>query len=315
MNVLVTGGLGYVGGRISRHFAAQSDINLSISTRSTNRRAPDWLGRGRLWQVPGDLQQGSSKLTGIDALVHLATLNETVSNRDLAAALEVNCVGTQRLLEAAVTAKIKHFIYFSTVHVYGTPLKGRLTETTLPRPFQPYAIIHRATEDFVLAAGMRGGMQTTVVRLANAIGAPADPSVERWTLLANDLCRAAVTQRKLELRSTGRQWRNFIALDDVARATEFLIRHPEIKREERIYNLAGERSQRVIEIVNLIAERCHRVLGYRPDIVLPHSAPPDDEAELEIVVERLKESGFTFSGNLEEEIDSTLRFCAAYRQV
>lgn len=314
MNVLVTGGLGYVGGRISSHLAAQGDINLSISTRSTDRLPPAWLGRGQLLHAPGDLQPANGKLSGIDVLVHLATLNETSSNRDPAAAFEVNCLGTLRLLEAAVNAKIEHFIYFSTVHVYGTPLKGRLTESTLPSPFQPYAIVHRAAEDFVLAAGARSGMRTTIVRLANAIGAPHDHTVERWTLLTNDLCRAAVTNRRLELRSAGRQWRNFIALGDVARATEFLIRQHRLANEDCIYNLAGERSQRVIEMAELIAERCDLVLGYRPDIVLPKNAPPDEETELEISVGRLKASGFTYQGSLSQEIDSTLRFCAAHRQ-
>ena len=67
----------------------------------------------------------------------------------------------------------------------------------LPLPDIPYAITHRAAEDFTLMFASRGKLDARVVRLSNAFGAPAHGSVDRWTLLVNDLCRQAVETKKL----------------------------------------------------------------------------------------------------------------------
>ncbi len=50
-------------------------------------------------------------------------------------------------------------------------------------------------EDYVLAAHGNGLLGGIVLRLSNALGAPADPGVNAWTLIANDLCRQAAQQR------------------------------------------------------------------------------------------------------------------------
>ena len=52
-----------------------------------------------------------------------------------------------------------------------------------------------------------------ILRLTNAVGAPADPSVDRWSLVANDLCPPGRADGRLALRSAGVQWRDFVALE------------------------------------------------------------------------------------------------------
>ena len=310
MRVLLTGGLGYVGGRVAAHFSTLPDMEVLVSTRRTNRAAPLWLPHARLFST-SDLQADSNAWPEVDAVVHLATLNETVSNGNPEAAFEVNCLRTLRTLENAARAGCKRFFYFSTVHVCGTPLKGELSETVQPKPVQPYAIVHRAAEDFVCATGARVGIQTTILRLANAVGASADPAGQRWTLLANDLCRSAVTRRRLELRSSGMQWRNFIALGEVAKAMEHVVRLP-LTGGSQIFNLAGERSYRVIEMVELIANRCRNILGFEPAIVVPQDPAPEDVSELNITITRLKETGYVPQGNVPGEIEALLQFCSTH---
>ena len=117
----------------------------------------------------------------MDAIVHLAAMNEMDCARDPAAALEVNTALTLRLLNAAVAAGVRRFVYLSTAHVYGAPLRGHIDERALPRPVHPYAITHRAAEDFVLAAFDAGRIEGVVLRLSNGVGAPAHAAVDRWT--------------------------------------------------------------------------------------------------------------------------------------
>jgi UDP-glucose 4-epimerase len=310
--VLITGGLGYLGGRIC--CSLQDAWSLRIGTRRTQR--PSWLHAGEL--VP--LELGSEKdlaaaCDGVCHVVHLAALNENDSLADPERALLVNGLGTAKLLRAATRAGVERFIYFSTAHVYGK-LAGTISESSLPRPVHPYAISHHAGEDFVLAAQDERRLTGIVVRLSNSLGAPADPDVNRWTLIANDLCRQAVTHGTLTLRTSGVQRRDFIALSDVCRAVQHLLAIPPERCGDGLFNLGGESPLQVFELAEFIADCCQKVLGFRPPILRPQPPPGETVAALDYRIDKLKRTGFQLSGDFAAEIDATLKLCAsAFRTV
>jgi len=200
--ILITGGLGYLGGRITRALAGSSRFSVWVTTR--RRRCPplSWLSPERcLYMDLMSDREVRAVCEGMDAVIHLAAMNEHESSADPMKALLVNGAGTLRLIEASLAAGVRRFIYLSTAHVYGSPLTGRITEETVPRPVHPYAITHRIAEDFVLAARSQGSLEGIVVRLSNGIGPPIFEDVNRWTLVGNDLCRQAVTNRALRLKT------------------------------------------------------------------------------------------------------------------
>jgi UDP-glucose 4-epimerase len=305
--VLVTGAGGYLGGRLVAHLRA----NERIAVRSGSRRAPDGatdvVSIGQL----DDVEQLRAACAGATSVVHLAALNEIDSEREPERAVEVNVNGTVRLLAAAKHSGVRRFVFLSTAHVYGAPLEGRIDEQQVTRPVHPYAITHRAAEDFVAAAGRGTAMETVSLRLSNAVGAPASPDVQRWTLLVNDLCRQVVTTGKLTLRSSGLARRDFIAMADACRAVEHFLLLPADRLPRGPVNLGGARSMRVIDIVEMVAERAAAVLGVRPPIERPAPAPGEASPELDYRIDILRASGFEPSNSLRDEIDDTLRLCAA----
>ena len=153
MNILITGGLGYVGGRVANYLKEKEPhTHIFLTTRNRNRKLPQWSEKFTILEM--DILNESSivnclKGKNIDIIIHLAALNEIDSMKDPKLALEVNTKGTYKLLDLACKAGIKNFIYFSTFHVYGDVLESVITEETPTRPFHPYAITHRAAEDFV----------------------------------------------------------------------------------------------------------------------------------------------------------------------
>ena len=307
-SVLITGGLGYLGGRIAAHLASVADWKVTISTRAVDATIPAWLPGGKVIGLdPATTDSLAQALEGFHAIVHLAGANEIVSGADPAGALISTTLGTVRLLQAAQKAGVARFLYFSTVHVYGKAA-GVITERTLPEPTHPYAITHRAAEDFVLASGSPLGL---AIRLSNAVGAPTHSGIDRWTLAGNDLCRQAIVERRLTLNSSGLAKRDFLPLHDLCRATEHLLRLSDSDLKQRLFNVAAERNLSILELAELIASRCEQRLGYRPEIVRPAPRPGETAGDFQFSCERLRSTGFQANGSLDREIDGMLEFCRA----
>ena len=308
--VLITGGLGYVGGRIAEYLSRDNNLHLSIGTRRDKIVVPDWIENGGVVQMELESKESlESACEGVKYVIHLAGLNEIDSASDPERALAINGNGTLRLLRAAERAGVERFIYFSTAHVYGKPLEGRITEKTVPRPVHPYAISHRVAEDLVLAAHDSGSLTGIVLRLSNSFGSPNSSYANRWTLIVNDLCRQAVEKRKLTLHSSGLQQRDFITLEDVGRAVVHFLELEKVKCGDGLFNLGGEYSIRIVDLAELVASRCSDVLGFSPAIRRAKSTGEEVSKNLEYSIDKAKATGLVIIGNTNEEIDSTLYFC------
>lgn len=303
--VLVTGAGGYLGGRLVQHLERGGGFAVRRGSRRVREGDESSVAIGDLRDEP----QLERACRGASAVVHLAALNEIDSARDPALATEVNVEGTRRLVSSAVRAGVGRFVYLSTAHVYGAPLAGRIDEDTPTHPAHPYATTHRLAEDAVFAA--RDRIEPVVLRLSNAIGAPTRPDVDRWTLVVNDLCRQAATTGTMTLRSSGLARRDFIAMSDACAAIEYFLLLERTALPDGPVNLGGGKSLRVIDMVELIAERAQVVLGERPAIVRPEPAPGELHPDLDYRIDLLLSTGFALRGDLAAEIDDTLRLCAA----
>ena len=300
--------MGFVGGRVAQSLAACADVALTLGSRSAQEN-PCWLPSAQVvamdWRSPQSLTLACD---GIDTLVHLAGMNNADCLRDPVAALEVNGVNTARLMQAAKVTGVKRVIYFSTAHVYSLSLVGQIDESTLPKGIHPYATSHRAAEDAVLAAA-NANMDSIVLRLSNGFGVPAHSAVNAWMLLMNDLCRQAVTLRSMSLRSTGLQQRDFITLHDISRVVAHMTFLPKNQVGDGLFNVGSGKSSRVIDMVELIQDRCSIVLGYTPEIIRLQPAKNEESSILDYRIDKLLNTGFSLRGNPVFEIDETLRIC------
>lgn len=304
--ILVTGGMGLVGGRVAQTLAGQGGSVILGSRRA--QTTPSWLPTADVIEM--DWMSTDSLIAacaGVDAIVHLAAMNDAECLRDPVAALEVNGVNTARLIEAAKVTGVARFIYFSTAHIYGSPLAGQIDEDTLPRCRHPYASSHRAAEDVVLAAGDK--LSSIVLRLSNGFGRPTHADVNSWMLLVNDLCLQAVTKGSMTLRSSGMQRRDFVTLHDVGVAVSHMLNLPDAKIGNGIFNIGGGHSMRVIDMAELIQSRCSALLGFKPEIIRPAPHANEENPELDYKIGKLLASGFVLSGSAEAEIDGVLMMC------
>lgn len=308
MRILITGGFGFVGGRLGRHLQ-QTGHQVILGSRNANS-APDWLPQAEAVQTAWDDGFALEQIcTGADVVIQAAGMNAQDCVTDAVAALEINGLATARLIGAASRAGVKRFIYLSTAHVYASPLLGAISEGTCPRNMHPYATSHLAGENAVLSASQRGQIEGIVLRLSNTFGAPAHKDVNCWMLLVNDLCRQAVTARSLTLRSAGLQRHNFVTLHDVTRAILHVIGLRKEEVGDGVFNIGSVRTPRVIDMVESIQARCSAVLGYTPDIIRPKSGDGAVTHDFKYSIDKLIATGFELSDNVAAEIDATLLLC------
>jgi UDP-glucose 4-epimerase len=251
---------------------------------------------------------------GADAIVHLAGENEVVARQRPAAALADTVVATEKLVEGASGAGVGRLIYLSTVHVYGERIQegANLTEELRPEPRALYAISRLACEH--LAAMLRAeGTELVVFRLTNSVGAPAHPAVDRWTLVTNDLCRQGVTTGELRLNSSGVQWRDFIAVEDVCS----IIGHATASGPQRLpagtYNLGSGRPSTIRHLAGLVQDSFERRTGLRPPLFAPEPETTRPKP-YEVSVDRIRRHGLEPSTPLVAAVDETVQFCIEHKE-
>ena len=205
--ILITGGLGYLGGRIADYLKKNHpERTIILGTSRKASEIPSWAKPFQIVQLDIRDQTSIDKAVSNEThtIIHLAALNEHDSFYDIKLAWETNSLGTQSLLSVASQKQVPKFVYFSTFHVYGGH-QQTITEESPTRPHHPYAVTHRAAEDMVRFYQHYKNMDTLTLRLSNGFGYPMDSGINRWTLVFNDLCRQAVTSGKMIVKSSGKQ--------------------------------------------------------------------------------------------------------------
>ncbi len=312
--MLLTGGAGYLGGRLAGFLAGHAGYEVVLGTR-TPERLPQWAGSHGIvrtdWAEEAALARACA---GVDAVVHLAGMNARHCAADPVGALAFNGLATARLVSAACHERVGRFIYLSTAHVYGSALVGSVDENTCPQPRHPYATSHRAAEDVVRHAQHAGRIEGLVVRLSNCFGAPADIRPDCWTLLVNDLCLQAVRTRRLVMETTGEQRRDFIALGEACRAVAHLLAAPAELCREEVLNVGGDWAPTLREMAALIAARAAAALGFDPEVQAGERTDVVGGGFTEYRIARLRASGFTTDHNAAvAELDRLLRFCQEHQ--
>lgn len=308
MRVLITGGFGYVGGRVAQYLD-HLGFRIVLGSR-THNTPPSWLPGAESVQTDwNDEDELEEMCRGVDIVLHAAGMEAKDCEANPEAALEFNGLATARLVSAACRGGVRRFLYLSTAHVYASPLVGTITEESCPRNLHPYATSHLAGELAVMSAGQRGPIEGVILRLSNAFGPPAHTKANCWMLLVNDLCRQSVLTRTIRLRSAGLQRRDFVTLYDVSRAIFHLIGRKKETLGDGVFNIGGMASTRVIDMARLIRTRCLAVLGFAPEITLSEIAATDEPFDLDFRVDKILNTGFQLIRNVDEEIDATLKIC------
>ncbi len=313
MKILITGGFGYIGGRLAQFLSINTNYEIFLGSRK-ELYSPEWLKQVNVVQTMWNSQIELERICkSIDIIIHLAGMNAQDCALNPAAAFEVNAVATAHLMQAAISQGVNRFVYLSTAHIYCNPLVGEISEECCPKNKHPYAASHRAGEDVIIAAHERGDIESVVIRLSNSFGAPAHKKANCWMLLVNDLCRQAVATGEMVLRSSGLQYRDFISLTDSCRAIEHLFLLPSRLLNDGVFNVGGAWSLTIYEMTQKISDRVYTSTGLRPKIRRPKSIENKKYNCLDYKIDKLIGSGFLNNeDSVDEELDNLIEFCSIH---
>lgn len=309
MKILITGGFGFVGGRLAEYLSLAGHTIILGSRKASE--APIWLPNVKVQKIDWDDEASLIRsCQGVDMVIQAAGMNANDCSSDPEAALNFNGKSTGRLAKAALKSDVTRFIYLSTAHVYSNPLTGHITEENVPRNTHPYATSHLAGENAVLNLKQSKKMWRIVLRLSNAFGSPKDLKTNCWMLLINDLCKQAVEKRKLVLKSNGLQSRDFISLEQVSNVVAFFANRSIKPNGLNIFNLGTGISKSVFEIAKLVQLRCKLVLDFEPELLCLSSDKNEPQTPLIYKSTNLPLLGIKVddSYNL-TEIDNLLCYC------
>ena len=219
MNVVVTGGAGFIGSHVVDRLVDRGHGVVVLDNLSTGRR--ERVHAAASMHVC-DLRSVNAMelITQVrpDVVVHAAAQASVV--RSLVEPLEdaeVNVLGTVRLLQACASARVQRFVYVSTGGAaYGDTDVIPTPEDHPLRPTSPYGVSKVSAEHYAHCFGPLYGLRTVTLRLANVYGPRQDPADEAGVV-------AIFASRLLQghdcvIHGDGGQTRDFVYVGDVADA-------------------------------------------------------------------------------------------------
>ena len=149
MNILVTGGCGYVGSLLVPELLKQKFKVTVIDTQ--------WCGNklkknSKLKVIKLDIRNIEKiNLNNIDTIIHLAGIaNDPGADLNESLSWDINVLATKKLIEKAVKNKVKHFIYASSGSVYGIKKEKKVTEDLDLVPISTYNKTKMIAEDVLM---------------------------------------------------------------------------------------------------------------------------------------------------------------------
>lgn len=263
MRVLVTGGAGFIGSNFVRMAIGDrlqglegADITVldSLTYSGTLTNLKTVSDSARLTFVHGDIRDRNlvrKVFEGQDAVVHFAAESHVDrSVKDSRIFVETNVLGTQTLLDQAVSSEISHFIHVSTDEVYGSIDVGSWDENQPLLPNSPYSASKASSDLLVRSYHVTHGLNARITRCSNNYGPHHFPEKVIPLFVTNLL-----DGKKVPLYGDGGNIRDWLHVDDHCRGIALVLAHG---RAGEIYNIGGGTELTNSELTSLLLEATGR---------------------------------------------------------
>ena len=252
MNILVTGGAGFIGSHLVEQLLKKKHKISVIDNLSTGRIENLQNFKDRIKFYRFDLSKKGKWekiLKKIDVVFHLAALADIVpSIQNPDKYFNANVVATKNLVESCIKNKVKKIIYSASSSCYGIPKKYPTPENETIDPKYPYALTKRIAEEILLHYGNIYKIKITSLRLFNVYGTRSRTSGTYGAMFGVFL-KQKLSNSPLTVVGNGNQTRDFTYVTDVANAFIQCIKY---KGKKKIFNIGTGKPVSVNKIVEIL---------------------------------------------------------------
>lgn len=301
MNILITGGNGLIGKRVSKILEKNNHMIVSfdkiIKFKSTKKIK---YVRGDITKEK-DLTKYLKKYKSEVILHFAANLGVEKTEKNGLDCLNVNIEGTKNVLKACIKHKVKKILFASSSEVYGNGNMKSITENSELMPKSSYGVSKVAGEAYVRSYFEKYGLQFNILRFFNVYGPD-----QRDDFVISKFKKNIENNKQIKIFGSGNQIRSFCHVDDAANAINLIIKKG---KKNHIYNIGNDKEP--TKIINL-AKKMVKISNKKIKILKVSFKNSDRSLQREIFnrrpnIEKIKKhTKYLPSVNLEKGICSVL---------
>ena len=260
-NILVTGGFGILGRSLIKQLLKNKRNNIFLLDRSSNKKKISTLNiqNKKLKIIKGDFKNFKTlnkliKNKKIGTIFHLGAITQVIdAYKSPVETFDCNITGTINILEVIRNInKNIIFIYSSSDKAYGELKKKEYHENHPLKGDYPYDVSKSASDLIAQSYVKTYGLSVGIIRSGNIYG-PGDYNMDR---LVPHVIVSTLKNKRSILRSSGKLIRDYLYVEDVARAYILLMKSMLKKKKLLyIYNVGSDENLSVIDLVRFIVKK------------------------------------------------------------
>ncbi len=296
MKLLVTGAAGFIGSTYARIVAAEHEVTvLDKLTYAGRRENLEGVGVELIVGAIEDPAIVREAMAGADAVVNFAA--ESHVDRSIAGQdpfVQTHVIGTSVLLDAARELGVGRYLQVSTDEVYGSIDSGSFTETSPLNPSSPYSATKAAGDLLVSSHVHTHGIEAVICRGSNNYGPRQYPEKLIPLITLN-----AIHGDKLPVYGDGRQVRNWLYVEDFARAIHLVL---ERGTPGEAYNVGGPDECENIDVVKRVLE----LTGNDESLIEYVTDRPGHDRRYSLASDKVRELGWEAQVHFAEGLERTV---------
>ena len=307
MNILVTGGAGFIGSHIvDQCIAAGHEVAVLDSLwEEGGGKSANLNAKARFFHV--DITDEDSLKQVFDTVrpevvCHQAAQHSVaVSTKNPKLDARVNVLGLLNVLSNCTRVGARKITFASSGATYGTPVRLPIDEEVEQHPESPYGITKMVAEHYLRYWHEAYGLTYTILRYGNVYGPRQDPNGEAGVIAI--FAKRFLKHETIRIDWDGEQQKDYVYVGDVARANLIAMEHG----DNDIFCIGTGKGTSVHEIYYALAE----LIGYKPEIVRAPRRPGDIHLAYFDCSKAERVLGWKAAVSLEEGIRATVEYFRA----